>query len=82
VTDQPLRALVIAELQRIAPEVDGASLDPARPIREQVDLDSVDFLGLLVALHKATGIDVPESAYDDVASIDGCVAWLATHGAR
>lgn len=78
-TDQALRALVLAELQRIAPEVDGAALDPARPLREQVDLDSVDFLGLLVALHKATGVDIPESAYDAVASIDGCVTYLAAH---
>jgi acyl carrier protein len=76
-TDPELRALVLTELQRIAPEVDGASLDPAQPIRAQVDLDSVDFLGLLVALHKATGVDIPESAYDEVASIDGCVAFLA-----
>jgi acyl carrier protein len=76
-TDQELRALVLAEIQRIAPEVHGASLDPAHPIRAQVDLDSVDFLGLLVALHTATGVDIPESAYDEVASIDGCVAFLA-----
>jgi acyl carrier protein len=78
-TDDRLRALVLQELQRIAPEVDGATLDPARPIREQVDIDSVDFLRLLVALHEATGVDVPESAYAEVATVDGCVAYLAAN---
>jgi len=76
-----LRATVLAQLQRIAPEMDPASLDPARPIRQQVEIDSVDFLRLLVALHEATGVDVPEGAYDQVATVDGLVAYLTAHGA-
>ncbi len=78
-TQDEMRALVLAELQRIAPEVDGAALDGARPLREQVDLDSVDYLGFLVALHKATGVDIPESDYEAVATLDGCVAYLLAH---
>jgi acyl carrier protein len=78
-TDDAMRALVLRERQGIAPEVDGAALDPTRPIRDQVDIDSVDVLRLLVALHEATGVDVPESAYAEVATVDGCVAYLVAH---
>jgi len=76
---EQLRALVLAELQRIAPEVDGTTLDGARSLREQVDMDSVDYLGFLVALHKATGVDIPETDYAAVATLDGCVAYLLAH---
>lgn len=78
-TQEQLHALVLAELQRIAPEVDGATLDGSLPLREQVDLDSVDYLGFLVALHKATGVDIPESDYAAVATLDGCVSYLMAH---
>jgi acyl carrier protein len=68
---------VLRALARVAPEADPKQLDPVRPLREQLDLDSIDFMRFLVALHKEVGVDVPESAYAEVASIDGCVAYLA-----
>jgi acyl carrier protein len=60
-------------LGEIAPEADLAAVDPARPFRDQVDIDSMDFLNLVVALHERLGVDVAESDYPAMATIDGTV---------
>jgi acyl carrier protein len=77
-TPTEIRAGVWRALARVAPEADPARLDPARPVREQLDLDSIDFMRFLIALHEQFGVDVPESAYLEVASIDGCVKYVAS----
>jgi acyl carrier protein len=76
VTATEIRDAIIRALRLIAPEVDPVALDGARPIREQVDLDSMDFLNFLVGVHKATGVEVPETDYPKVATLDGCVAYV------
>lgn len=63
-------------LAAIAPEVDVHSLDAKRSFREQAEIDSFDFLNFLVRLHELTGIDIPESAYAQIDSLDGLVAYL------
>ena len=75
-TDDQIKALVLAELNKIAPEVDLDEIDPAVDLREQVDLDSMDLLNLAIAIHQATGVDIPEADYPQMASLDGCVAYL------
>ncbi len=75
-TTTEIRDAIFRALRRIAPEADAATLDGARPIREQVDLDSMDFLNFLVGVHKETGVDVPEEDYPKVATLDGCVAYV------
>jgi acyl carrier protein len=71
---------VLAEvLGRFAPEVDFARVDAHADLREQLDIDSIDFLNALVALHEATGVDVPESDYGEVATLDGAASYLARH---
>lgn len=80
-TRDELRAAVIAALTRIAPEIDPAALDASAPLREQVDLDSVDFMNFLVAVHRDLGVSVPETDYARIPSIDACVEYLAAHGA-
>ena len=76
-TPEALRDAVLRALRRVAPECDVTMLDPARPMREQVDLDSMDFLNVLIAVHRETGVEVPEAEYGAVATLDGCVAYLA-----
>jgi len=76
VTDEDMKSLVLRELGKIAPEIDLASLDPAIDLREQVDLDSMDILNLAVAIHEATGVDIPEADYPRMVTLDGCVAYL------
>ncbi|MBN1530015.1 MAG: acyl carrier protein [Thermoleophilaceae bacterium] len=76
-TDAELRAAVLDSLAEVAPEADPGALDPARPIIDQVDIDSMDFLDFLVAVAERTGVEVPERDYAAVDTIDACVAYLA-----
>ena len=76
-TKDELRAVALRVLGGIAPEADLAALDPGADLRETLDLDSMDFLNFVVWLHQATGIDVPESDYALLSTLDGCVAYLA-----
>ena len=59
----------------IAPEIDAPDLDPDLPIREQVDLDSMDFLRLMQAIFQKYGVNIPESDYPKVA----CLADLSSY---
>jgi acyl carrier protein len=80
-TDEIKNALRDA-VAAVAPEAKLDAIDPKRSMREQLDLDSMDFLNVLVALHKALAIDVPERDYGKLDSVDGCIAYLAAraHG--
>lgn len=75
--DAELRTAVRAALASVAPEVEDIPLDPADPIRDQIDIDSMDFLNFMIAVHAAVGVEIPESDYGDVASLDGCVRYLS-----
>jgi acyl carrier protein len=77
VKPEEIRAVVLRELGRIAPEADLLALPESAPLREELDIDSMDFLRLVTALHEATGVDVPESDYEQIASLRGCVDYLA-----
>jgi acyl carrier protein len=72
-----MRTQVAQALQAIAPEVDAASLDAGRPLRDQVDLDSMDFLRFVMELHRRTGVEVPEADYSQLASLGGAADYLA-----
>lgn len=64
------------ELGRLAPEIDFDALDPAIDLREQADLDSMDFLNLLTALHQRLGVEIPDADTAKLATLDGAVAYL------
>jgi acyl carrier protein len=76
VTDNEIKNVVLRELRKIAPEVELDQIDAAVDLREQIDLDSMDFLNLAVAVHEATGVDIPEADYPQMTSLDRCVAYL------
>ena len=76
-TEDEIRALVIAELNTIAPESDAASIDPDADLREALDIDSLDFLNFLAALHKKTGVNVPEADYTKLITLNRAVAYMA-----
>jgi len=71
-----LSEIIKQELNNIAPEVDLANIDPAADLREAADIDSMDFLNLVTALHHRTGIDVPETDYPKLVTLSGIVAYL------
>jgi len=77
VSDADILAVIRDELARLAPEIEFDSLDPAVDLREQADLDSMDFLNLVTALHHRLGVDIPDADAAKVATINGAVAYLA-----
>jgi acyl carrier protein len=76
VTTDGVRATVLGVLGEIAPEADLAAVRPDVPLREQLDLDSMDVLNFVVGLHEALGVDIPEADYGKLATLDACVAYL------
>jgi acyl carrier protein len=77
VNTEELKPVVLAALSDVAPELDAATLDPKRDLRDQLDLDSMDFLNFVVGLHKALGVDIPEADYRKLGTLEACVAYLA-----
>ena len=76
-TREELRAQAIEALVGVAPEVDVAGLRGNVALRDQLDLDSMDFLNFLVAVHQRTGVEIPEADYGKLATLDQLVAYLA-----
>jgi len=78
VNDAEIRDVVFRALSRVAPEASPATLVPGDPLRDQVDIDSMDFLNFVVALHERLGVDIPEADYAKLGTIDAIVGYLAT----
>ena len=74
--DEIQHALVDA-ITNVAPEADPATIDRKRPIRDQLDIDSMDFLKIVVALHASLGVDVPERDYGKLTTLESSVDYLA-----
>lgn len=72
-----LRHTVHTLLQAIAPEVDPAALDAAAPLRDQIDLDSMDYLNFILGLHEKLKVEIPESDYRKLVSLDDIVNYLS-----
>ncbi len=63
-------------IQTVAPDEDVSMLDHSERLRDQIDLDSMDFLDIVMELRKLYGIHVPEEDYKELASLNSCVAYL------
>jgi acyl carrier protein len=70
------RLIVESVLHRIAPELALEEIDGSADLQGDLDLDSMDFLNFVVALHEETGVDIPERDYPQVATVEGCVRYL------
>jgi acyl carrier protein len=66
------------ELGNIAPEADFKTLDPAADLREAIDIDSMDFINFVIAIHRRLGVDIPELDYPKLVTLDGAVKYLTT----
>ena len=71
-----IRKVLQEELGNIAPEVDLQKLDPAADLREAIDIDSMDFLNFVIAVHHRLGVDIPELDYPKLVTLDGAVTYL------
>ena len=75
--ESDIRAQVVALLKTIAPEADAGALDAGKPLRDQIDLDSMDWLNFLVAVHERLKVDIPEADYAKLVTLDDLAAYLA-----
>lgn len=77
-TRDEIRNAVIQTLSSIAPEFDPRNLQPDAVLRQELDLDSMDFLNFVIGLHDRVGINVPEQDYAKLSTLNGAVDYLAT----
>ena len=75
-TSAEIKAVVLRVLSGIAPEADMASIRSEASFRDQLDIDSMDFLNFVIGLHKELGVNIPEADYPKLATLDGCVEYL------
>jgi acyl carrier protein len=78
-TDEEIRRSALDVLGNIAPEADLTTLDHSADLQEVLDMDSYDFLAFVVGLDEKLGVEIPERDYQQLATLDACVAYV---GAR
>lgn len=76
-TRDQVRGIFLDALMAVAPELEPAAIEPDKPLRGQVDIDSFDFLNVIVRLHERLGVDIPESDYGEFATLNRAVDYLA-----
>lgn len=79
-TREEIRKLIVDLLSGIAPEADFDMLADDVELREELDIDSMDFLNFITALHEATGVDIPEKDYAKLETLEEIVSYLVERG--
>jgi acyl carrier protein len=77
-TRDEIKAIVLRILGEIAPEADLTRLKPDVSFRDQLDIDSMDFLNFVIALDEELDVRIPESDYPKMSTLDGCVELLSS----
>ena len=75
-TEEQVKQIVIDIINEIAPDEDTSNLKSEVNLRDQMDLDSMDFLDIVMELRKQHGIEVPEEDYPKLASLESCANYL------
>ena len=78
-TDEEIQLAIKDIIATIAPDEDLSALQPGVRLRDQIELDSMDFLDIVMELRKLYGVQVPEPDYKELATLDGCVRYLRPH---
>lgn len=76
-TPDDIRTTVLQALATVAPEARSLALAPDVSLRDQLDIDSMDFLNFVIAIHRKLAVDIPEVDYPALATLDGAVAYLS-----
>ena len=76
-TKDEIQVTVLRLLGEIAPEADLTQVKPDVSFRDQLDIDSMDFLNFVIALHERLHVEIPETDYPKVATLNGCVTYLS-----
>lgn len=75
-TRDEITDIVLQKLMSVAPDIDSETIDPAVNFRDQFDFDSMDLLHFIVALHRHTGVDIPEKDYSKLMNLDACIDYI------
>lgn len=75
-TSTEIKDLILEIIEDIDDEADFDSLDPDKPLRDQLDLDSMDFLDIVMELRKRHKLQIPEEDYPQLATLNSCVTYL------
>lgn len=73
---EQLKTVTLNVLRGIAPEIEPDDIAPGTPLRNQVDLDSMDWLNFLIGLHQRLGVDIPEADYARLVTLDNVLDYL------
>lgn len=74
-----IRAIYLEELSSIAPDIDPESVGDNEHIQDDLELDSMDVLNLVTALHERTGINIPEKEYPQIATVALAIGYLSSN---
>ncbi|MDJ0857759.1 MAG: phosphopantetheine-binding protein [Dinoroseobacter sp.] len=80
-TETDFRAGYVQELTRIAPDIEAEDIEDTDHIQDDLELDSMDILNLVTALHARFGVDIPEADYPQIATVELAVAYLSKRAA-
>ena len=75
-TREEIGQAIIDIIMDIVPDEDCSDLDPVKELRDQLDLDSMDFLDIVMELRKQYGVEVPENDYPQLATLNSCIDYL------
>lgn len=76
VNPEQLRALILEIIGEVAPEADLGSINPTLSFHDQFEIDSVDYLTIMMTIENRLGIVIPEADYPKLSSLDGCRRYL------
>lgn len=76
-TNEDVKNIVLEIIEDVAPDEDLGGLQAGESLRDQLDLDSMDFLDIVMELRKRHKIEVPSEDYPQLATLDSCVAYLS-----
>lgn len=80
-TGEDIETVLRTQLRKIAPDIDIADIDRKRDLREEFDIDSMDFLNLVTALSKELKLEMPERDYPRMATFESLLAYLQQNSA-
>lgn len=76
-----LRAALIKEITNIAPDIEADNFDDNAKLRDDYDLDSMDSLNLATAIHKRLNINIPETDFGRLQTLNDLISYVEKHGA-
>lgn len=77
--EQDARTAVHHAIGQVAPDVEPEDLEDGARLRQDLELDSLDFLRLVETIDAAIGINIPERDYPQVATVGGLITYVAGH---